>query len=246
MIRAVLFDLWGTLIVDDPVSSDARRLLRIERARAVLATAGFDYDAPEIEAAFLAAGTEHEALHDDERDLSTHGRTEAYVRQLDGGLRDRLDAAAWERMHEAILAPALTHRPTIMPGAQETIASIRALGLPCGLISNTGITPGYVLRRLLDEMGLLQHLAVTVFSDEMEICKPAAAMFAHALREIGVDASEAVFVGDQPVLDVFGSTRAGMWCVQIGDVSAEGIVPHARIAALDELLPALRSLDLVN
>jgi FMN phosphatase YigB (HAD superfamily) len=57
---------------------------------------------------------------------------------------------------------------------------------------------------------------------------------------------EAVFVGDQPVLDVRGARRAGMWMVQIGDLAADGAEPHARINALDELLPALRSLALIE
>ena len=84
MLKAVLFDLWGTLIAEDPAAGEARRLLRIQLAREALADAGFDYAAADIEAAFLAAGVEHELLHASERDFTAHGRTVAYLRQLEG------------------------------------------------------------------------------------------------------------------------------------------------------------------
>jgi putative hydrolase of the HAD superfamily len=246
MIRAVLFDLWGTLIVDDPASGAARERLRIEATRAVLADAGFDYAADDIRAGFMAAGVELGGLHEQERDLSARGRTITYLRQVDADLPDRLDDAAWRRLDEAILTPALTHGPEVMPGAADALAAVHGLGLAIGMISNTGITPGYVLREVLAGFGLLRYLDLTVFSDEVEMSKPAPAIFEHALGEMGLEAGEAAFVGDQPRLDVFGSRRAGLWCVQIGDLEGEDAQPHARIAALHELVPALRALGLVG
>ena len=90
----------------------------------------------------------------------------------------------------------------MLPGAVEMLAALKALDLRIGLISNAGITPGVVLARLLDDMGMGAHFDLTVFSDEVELSKPAAAIFQHALDEMGLAPEEAVFVGDQPVLDV--------------------------------------------
>ena len=246
MLKAVLFDLWGTLIAEDPVAGEARRLLRIRMARDTLADLGFAYPDVDIEAAFLAAGVQHEQLHASERDFSARGRTVAYLRQLDDRLGERLDERAWARLDEAILTPMLTHRPAMMPDARETLQAVRALGLSVGLISNTGATPGFVLRQVLDDMGLWRLLDHAVFSDEAELAKPATALFESALDEMNVSSSEAAFLGDQPRLDVAGARRAGLWSLQIGDVAAiDGVLPHARIGALAELLPALRSLDLL-
>ena len=246
MLRAVLFDLWGTLIAEDPVAGEARRLLRIRMAREALSGFGFDYPDADIQAAFLAAGVEHEQLHASERDFTARGRTVAYLRQLDDQLGDRLDERAWSRLDEAILTPALTHRPVVMQDARETLDAVRALGLSVGLISNTGITPGFVLRQILDDMGLWRRLDHALFSDEAELAKPATALFELALDEMNISANEAAFLGDQPRLDVVGARRAGLWSLQIGDVAGEdGVTPHARIGTLAELLPALRSLDLL-
>ena len=244
-IRAVLFDLWGTLIVDDAASAEARSDLRAERTAAALAALGFSYERADIVAALLAAGAELAAIHDTERDISARGRTILYVRHLDDDIGENLDETAWRQLDEAVLTPALSHPPSIMPGAAEALAAVRALGLPMALISNAGITPGFVLRQFLDKFGLLNYFAVTTFSDEVKMSKPSPAIFAHALDALEVKPEEAAFVGDQPVLDVFGSRRAGIWTVQLGDVTADGIEPHARIATLAGLVPALRSLGLV-
>jgi putative hydrolase of the HAD superfamily len=214
-------------------------------ASEALADLGFSYDASRIEAAFAAASDEHSAVHDEARDLSTHGRTELYLRHLDPALGARLDDDGWRRMHDAILTPALMTPPAVMPGAVAVLDECRTLGLPTGLISNAGVTPGFVLREIMDGYGLLQRLDRTIFSDEVELAKPSPEIFARALEAFGVQPEEAVFVGDQPVLDVLGPRNVGLWSVQIGDRQEEGIEPHARIGSLDELMPALRSLGLL-
>jgi FMN phosphatase YigB (HAD superfamily) len=213
---------------------------------AALGELGFDYATADIEAAFLAAGAEHGRLHGEGRDLSTRGRTVTYLRHLDGSLGGRLDERAWDRLDQAVLTPALTLPPAPIPGALEVLKTVKALGLPVGLISNAGITPGVVLRRILDDLEMLPFLDLAVFSDEVELAKPARAIFDRTLDEMGIDAAEAAFVGDQPRLDVFGARQAGMWSVQLGDLADDGIAPHARIGSLDELLPALRSLRLLD
>jgi FMN phosphatase YigB (HAD superfamily) len=242
-LRAVLFDLWGTLIIDDPEASELRHRLRVRRAQDTLTALGFSFSVADIETGFAAAAVQHSLLHEQERDLSTRGRTVVYAQQLDETLLSQLDDDAWVLLDEAILTPALHHGPGEMPGARDALTAIKRRGLSTGLISNTGITPGTVLRRILDEMGMLELLDIAVFSDEVEVAKPAVSIFTAALEQLGVGAAEAAFVGDQPRLDVLGARRAGMWSVQIGEVVREGMpAPHAHISSMAELIPALDAL----
>jgi putative hydrolase of the HAD superfamily len=250
VIKAVFFDLWGTLIIDEPVAGERRRVLRIDRAHQALRDLGLEYPREDIEAGFIAAGLAHERLHGEGLDLSARGRTVFYLQHVDDRLPDRVPDAAWDTLDYAVLTPALDHLPLIMPGADDALRMVKERGLPVGLISNAGATPGYVLREILQGFGLLHHLDVAVFSDEVELAKPSPAIFEKALEMLGVDARDAAFVGDQPVLDVLGARRAGMWMVQIGDVEPEADAPekdepHARIAALDELDAALVRLGLI-
>lgn len=245
MIKLVLFDLWGTLIVDDPAVARQRARRRVDDVAAEVASLGMPYTHDDVRAAFAAADAEHGRVHADGRDFTAEGRTVLYLRHLDPAIAERLDDEGWRRMHRAVLTPALTHSPSLMPGALEALLDVKALGLPIGLVSNAGATPGFVLREILERHGLLAWFDETVFSDEVELAKPAAAIFEHALDAFGVAPGDAAFVGDQPVLDVLGPVAAGLWSIQLGELSHDGIEPHARISSLAGLVPAMRSLGLV-
>jgi HAD superfamily hydrolase (TIGR01509 family) len=246
VIRAVLFDLWGTLIYSEPDIGERRRILRVEKAHQALARLGLAYERADVEAGFIVAALELQKIHAREIDVSARGRTVLFLRHVDEDLPDRLDDEGWRLLDEAILSPALELMPVLMPHAEATLTAIRRRGLATGLVSNAGATPGFVLREVLRRFGLLPLLDATLFSDEAELAKPAPAIFAAALDELGVQARHAAFVGDEPVLDVFGSRRVGLWTVQIGDKPLDGARPHARIDALDQIPAALRGLRLID
>jgi len=242
----MLFDLWGTLIRHDPEAGELRRQARVRAVHEGLERNGIIIDAQDVEAGCIAASLAHERVHAEERDVTARGRTVLYLHHIEDGLPDRIPEGAWDDLDAAVLTPALRYPPLVMEHAVETLTTVKAAGLPIALVSNAGVTPGFVLRELLERFGLLPHFDALVFSDEVELAKPSRAIFQHALDELGVEAGEAAFVGDHPLLDVLGARRAGLWMVQIGDSEPEGTEPHARIAGLDELLPALRGLGLVS
>lgn len=247
VLRLVLFDLWGTLIeLEGPGEDKGRSELRVATAQEALAGAGHVFEADTIRAAFVAAEAELASIHDKGLDISAQARTVLYMRHLDQDLGARLGDVTWERLHRVLLTVALDARPSPMPGGVEVLREVKALGLPIGLVSNAGATPGFVLSQIMDGYGLLEHFDDTVFSDEVELSKPSPAIFERALEPFGVAPAEAVFIGDQPVLDVHGPRAAGLWTVQLGDLSQDGIAPHARIAALSELVPALWALGLLD
>ncbi len=75
-----------------------------------------------------------------------------------------------------------------------------------GLISNVDrdITP------LCDELGLSSLLQVVVTSQNAGFNKPQPEIFREALRQAGVEPSEAIYVGDQYQIDVVGASEAGI------------------------------------
>jgi FMN phosphatase YigB (HAD superfamily) len=246
-LRLMLFDLWGTLIVGDGDGLNERRMeLRLDMAEAAFARLDLAYSRDRISEAFDAAGAALSAVHAEQRDLTTEGRTILYLQHLDEGLAERLSDEGWRIMHEAILTPGLHVRPNVYPDAAGVLADVKSLGVATGLISNAGVTPGFVLRDVMRGHGLLEHIDHAIFSDEVELSKPATAIFQMALDEFGVEPDEAAFVGDQPILDVLGPQSAGIRSIQVGDVRADGIEPDARISTLSELIPALRSLQMLD
>ena len=94
--------------------------------------------------------------------------------------------------------------------ARETLAALSAANIRLGLVCDTGFTPGRVVRRLLDENGLGDHLEVLGFSDEVGVPKPGGEIFAKVLAELGVRPPEAIHVGDLKRTDIAGAHDMGM------------------------------------
>jgi putative hydrolase of the HAD superfamily len=134
-----------------------------------------------------------------------------------------------------------TSHVVAIAGARPLLAGLREAGISCVLVCDTGLTPGRVVRRLLDRVGLLEYLRVLAFSDEVGFPKPDARSFRAAIDPLGIAPEEAVHVGDLRRTDVAGARAIGMRTVRIrarhDDLSelpdADHVVgSHAELAAL--------------
>jgi putative hydrolase of the HAD superfamily len=91
----------------------------------------------------------------------------------------------------------------------ETLPTLRGLkerGYVVGVISNA--PKG--LARTLDKYGVLPALDFAVGSQDIGIEKPDPAIFHHALCGVGVQASEAAYVGDEYETDAQAASNVGM------------------------------------
>jgi len=94
--------------------------------------------------------------------------------------------------------------------ADETLAALSAANIRLGLVCDTGFTPGRVVRQLLEDAGLCDHLEILCFSDEVGVPKPGNEIFAKALAELGARPPEAIHVGDLKRTDIAGAHDMGM------------------------------------
>jgi putative hydrolase of the HAD superfamily len=133
-------------------------------------------------------------------------------------------------------------------GATTTalLEALRARGLRLGLVSNA-FDPGWLLRRDLDEMGVLEHLDVAVFSSEIGKRKPHPDIFRRALDALEVSPAEALFVGDRLYEDVRGAGELGMTTVQAlwfrADEHSEGREPDFQAFTQMDVLNVVRRLN---
>jgi len=93
----------------------------------------------------------------------------------------------------------------------------------------------------LKAIGLAQHFKVSVAAHEFGVAKPDAAIFLEACRQLAVAPADAVYVGDDILLDVQGAQRAGLrgvWMNRTGSTRhlEHGVVPDAIVRDFDELL----------
>ncbi len=94
--------------------------------------------------------------------------------------------------------------------AAEAVRALAGRGVLIGIVSNTGRTPGVVLRRVLERHGLLGHFGPVIYSDEVGVRKPEAEIFRRTLAAARVTPAEALHIGDNPDADVVGAQAAGM------------------------------------
>jgi putative hydrolase of the HAD superfamily len=206
---AVTFDCWQTLIYEaDWEIAHARRVAALMRAAQ---EAGRRTTTAQAEQAFDAAWERHMACW---LEGAQTGAPEV--------ARDALERLGLEEPH-----PALEHlvaeyqqashssRVLAVEGAPDTLVALARAGVRRALVCDTGLTPGHVVRHHLDRLGLLEHLEVCVFSDEVGVPKPAAATFRAALEPLDVSPAHAVHVGDLRRTDVAGARAFGMGSIRI-------------------------------
>ena len=97
----------------------------------------------------------------------------------------------------------------------------------------------------LHTIGLAHHFKVSVAAHQFGAAKPDAAIFLAACRELGVAPEDAVYVGDDVLLDVRGAQRAGLravWMNRTGSAAhlEHEVVPDAIVRDFDELLDWLK------
>jgi putative hydrolase of the HAD superfamily len=241
MIRAVIFDMGGTLLRYARPGGGSWREFETPGIRGVyryLVDQSHPIPAHEeefVEAMFarLAEGWEQ----------STGGQINMRAADLIAATlaphRLTLDEAALLEATRHYARP-LRDGVAETPGAAATLALLRGRGLRTGLISNT-IWPGELHLEDLAAVGVLPHLEQTLFSGDYGVWKPRPEVFLHMLGLLDATPEEALFVGDSPREDILGAQGVGMRAIWVrsrefplGDVR-----PDAIIEALPELPPIL-------
>jgi HAD superfamily hydrolase (TIGR01549 family) len=172
-----------------------------------------------------------------------------------GELPRMVDYVYWEEYLRALMervhAPEaqherLTHRlverfkdirfwSRVFPETEPYLATLRTGGYYLGVISNSVGTIEEQLRRV----DLARHFHTVLDSAIVGVEKPHAAIFHIALARAGVEASEAVFVGDTYAIDVGGAQGAGLLGVLMDRVGAYTDPDCPRITSLPELQEVL-------
>jgi FMN phosphatase YigB (HAD superfamily) len=117
---------------------------------------------------------------------------------------------AYEVVEHAYEDITLDPLPELMPRVLQAVKEVKSAGYRLGVICNTGMAGGRVLRQVLERHGLREHFDVTVFSNEFGWSKPDPRIFEHTYAALGgVQPSAALHIGDLEELDIEGARRAG-------------------------------------
>lgn len=198
-VRAITFDFWRTLFYASSKSKERKA----ERLRVLSGCLGMP--AEQIEPALKHVAHEFQRVHIYEQ-RTPHPKTAAPM--IAEKLQRTFTADECAAITSAITDAFMVHPPEAIPGALEAVRAAAKV-VPVGLISDTGLTPGVVMRKLLDREGFAPHFASLTFSDEVGVAKPQAAVFHHAAHGLGVAVHELLHIGDLEPTDVAGAINVG-------------------------------------
>ena len=182
--RAVTFDCWQTLIYEE--SWEIAHGLRVAALDRSARAEGLELEPGEAGRAFDAAWARHMALWAEE--VATGAREVAHWALEEVGLAPQ--GSQFEPLRKAFEEASHSGRVRVIDGALETLTRLEAAGIGCALICDTGLTPGRVVRELLDGHGLLAPLRATIFSDEWSLPKPHPRVFQAALEALDAARAE--------------------------------------------------------
>jgi putative hydrolase of the HAD superfamily len=247
-ITTVTFDLWQTLLLDQRELGEARALVRLEGAQSALAKFGADFDLERIREAYMSCFQQCRAVRDGGLDVDFREQVSIFVDHIEPGLAVRVGRGVMDEIVEYYADSFLVHPPPAHADAVQVLQGVKDMGFKIGLISNTGMTPGFTFRSYMEERGMLGYFDTLTFSDEVKIAKPASEIFMMTLRALGASPGQTIHVGDHVINDVVGAKRCGMKTIWItgfyerDDPNDPETEPDITVSGLGEVVPAVAKL----
>ena len=236
MIRAVTYDLWNTLVHNRNYGE-----YRLPALRKTLREYGYSFEDAVVEEAYLGGFRYSSRIINSEN----HRHVEPF--EIVGEVLRLLEVDNKEMLN--VLVPIyedafLLDPPSLKEGVFEALEYTRRFKV--GLVSVTGVSPGRLVRGVLENHGILDYFEVLSFSDEVKWVKPNVKLFLHAVEELGVSPEETIHIGDSMKGDVVGAIDAGMRVIWVKTKEQEyptGYEPDGVIESLFELPDAIRALE---
>ena len=247
-IRAITFDLWDTVFIDD---TDEPKRKKQDLAPKPVARRDLVADALGMTSAAQRAlvncayDTADAAFYRVWYDQHVTWTVAERLSVVLSGLGAKLPAEDFEalvRKHEEM---ELHISPDLVPGVVEAITKL-AERYKLLVISDAIFSPGWVLKKILEKYDLLKHFSGFVFSDEAGVSKPKAELFQRAAELAGCQVDELLHLGDREPKDIAGPKAVGARAVLVTaaiDRGTAGTRADAVCADYAELLGIINKLD---
>lgn len=148
----------------------------------------------------------------------------------------------------------IDYPPKLMDNALDAISLLKSDGYKIGLISDTGFTPGSILKKVMENAGVFGFFDAFSFSDETGVSKPNAKAYSTLLDYFNIAPREALHIGDIEKTDIVGAKSIGMKAVRFsGDDTAVLNKDNPKISLADaeihnwnEFYTKIKEIELLN
>ena len=205
-------DLWMTLIaeLDGSNRSQRRTELRAANTIEVVRSRGLLIDEEALREANSRISEMVSYDHDLGIDLPYRQRVVQLLSMAEERLPDWLGEDGLDEVCAAIDRAFLAAPPSFLPGAKETLERLSTTDSGLALISNTGLTSGEAYTEWFRREGVLEFFEHMTFSNDVACAKPSPEIFNPTLLRLGVEAGDAIHIGDNLLADVSGAAGVGM------------------------------------
>jgi len=247
-IKAITFDLWDTLVIDD--SDEAKRAeqglrSKFDERRHLLWEALNTTEPIELETVRLAYNVGDAAFNKVWKEMHITWHIAERLRVILNGLGRELPDEIFNAVVRAHEEMEVDIPPDAMPDAVPVLERLARRYKLC-IVSDAIVSPGSCLRRLLENHGLAKFFNGFAFSDEVGHSKPHRSMFESAAGQLGVEIGEMLHIGDRDHNDVKGPQQLGMKAILFTasrDVDKTNTSADAICESFDKLEAAIDRLN---
>jgi putative hydrolase of the HAD superfamily len=237
MIETITFDLWNTLFQDKSYSKS-----RIDYITEFLKKKSKNLDRNFVKNCydFIFQYYEVEEINE----IYPHIYTIDRIEKLENCLKIILSENEKNEILIEIENAMLEDPPSLKIGARQTLEELNQK-YKIGLISNTGISPGKVIKKVMEKYDILKYFKITIFSDEVGYYKPTKILFHKVLNYLESRPEKSIHVGDLLNTDIKGAKDCGMMSIWLNDINQEripNIIPDFEIKKIKEIIDIVRKL----
>ena len=208
-VKAVSLDVWETLLFERDGFDAERHRIRCTKLSEVMEEHGVSVPIVKMQRALDSMHPWFRDVWGRDEDVTHHDQLEFIVRAATGGTPEV--GEGWlSSLSRAYTSAFYELPPDLNPDALPLLRWLKSRGIRIGITSNTGRTPGFVLRDFLEKEGLAEFFEAMIFSDQVGVRKPSPEIFHLIAKELKVEPGGIVHIGDSLRSDVWGAKNAGM------------------------------------
>lgn len=248
MIKAITFDLWDTVFIDDsdePKRKAAGRLSKHEERRSLVFEFVQKHKDVSKDLVNSICNTVDAAFRKVWHDQFVTWKVVERMEIIFKGLGINLSSEEMEKVVKLHEEMELEFRPDFIDGVGDAIEELHR-SYKLGVISDAIFSPGRVLRELLRGEKLLQYFDHFVFSDEIGNSKPQPVVFESAYKKFGINPSELIHIGDREHNDILGSKKNGihsLLCIAAIDRDSQNTQADGIFSEYKDLPDIIKSLN---
>lgn len=232
MLKAITFDFWDTLYKFTPDARTSEK--RVVSLRRFFMDLGYELTDEKMRDVVQQV---RDLSNDKQRHEGLDMAPREQINYILNEFKINLGKQDWDKLYQLYTSYLLKLPPRLNEGVLETLP-VLARYYKLAVICNTGVTPGAILREIMQKDQIYDYFQLTVFSDEMTWAKPNPRIFNFTLQQLQVSPSEAAHIGDDSLTDVLGSKNAGMTSIWLASADSSESRPECdyRVSSVRDLL----------